>query len=104
MKKYILLVLIWLTLSSCNMLKKEVIKPIVELTPEQIEQIEKDKFEKLLEEEDKKNLKFIEQQIENDRKNIEALYKRERFKMSDTEIKEEARLLNLKKMTIIPVQ
>ena len=98
----IMILLIW-TLTSCGFFQEEIIEPTVELTPEQLEQIEKEKFENLLEEEDKKNLKIIQKQQQLEKNRVDALYDLERSKMTQEEINEENKLLNLDKMKITPI-
>lgn len=103
MKIITIIILMTLILSSCWFFKEEVIEPTIELTPEQIEQIEKEKFEKLLEKEDKKNLEIINEKKQEEEDRINALYELERSKMSQEEIEEEKKLLNLDKMKVIPI-
>jgi hypothetical protein len=73
------------------------------LTPEQIEQIEKDKFEQLLEEEDKKNLEIIKEKQQLEENKINALYELERTKMTQEEIAAENKLLDLDRMKVTPL-
>jgi succinate dehydrogenase flavin-adding protein (antitoxin of CptAB toxin-antitoxin module) len=71
MKKYILLVLIWFNVSSCSIFTEEVIEPKIELTAEEIEQIEREKFDSIIAEEDRKIIEIIQQkkQLEVEKQN-----------------------------------
>ena len=103
MNKITIIILMILTLSSCWLFQEEIIEPTIELTPEEIEQIEKEKFEKLLEEEDKKNLEIIKEKKQEEEDKINTLYELKRSKMSQEELAEENKLLNLDKMRVTPI-
>ena len=68
-----------------------------------LEQIEKDKFEQLLEEEDKKNLEIIKEKQQLEENKINALYELERTKMTQEEIAAENKLLDLDRMKVTPL-
>lgn len=103
MNKNIIMILILLTLSSCWLFKEEIIDSKVILTQEEIDKIEKNKLDNIYTEEEKKSQELIKKELKEEEDKINALYELERKKMTQSELDEETRLLNLNKMQVTPL-
>lgn len=101
---YIWIIMLFI-ISSCSLIESEEIKEeVIILTAEEIEELEREKFEAIIAEEDKKNIEIIQKQKQLEIENVNKLYEETRKDMTQEELKEEEALLNLNKMTITPIE